>query len=388
MTTSITDIVDLTRILNEQPEWRDAVRSILLGQELMDLPRRLAEYTQNTDRRLDALEAGQARLEAALAEFMAATNRRLEALEAGQARLETALAEFMGATNLRLGNIETALAEFKEVTNRRLDTLEAGQVELKDGQARLETALAEFMESTNRRLDALEAGQAKLEAGQVRLEAGQAKLEAGQAKLEAGQAKLEAGQAQHSSDIAEIKAEQVSLRKSVNKLEKRVDQLTGTVGRLVGADLERKVHANIIGIASRVLGLNRGRILQSEIVARGPDLQDIIDDAEERGIITADQGGHLEQADIIISGRRKSDRQQCYVVVEVSAGIRNDDIIRARDRAQTLAAVSQMPVIPTVVGGSIAHQQRSLADREGVAVVISRSLNQEMDPDNDLLPDE
>ena len=331
MTTSITDIVDLTRILNEQPEWRDAVRSILLGQELMDLPRRLAEYTQNTDRRLDALEAGQARLEAALAEFMVATNRRLEALE-------------------------------------------AGQVELKAGQARLEAALAEFMAATNRRLEALEAGQAKLEAGQSR--------------LEAGQAKLEAGQAQHSSDIAEIKAEQVSLRKSVNKLEKRIGQLTGTVGRLVGADLERKVHANIIGIASRVLGLNRGRILQSNIVARGPDLQDIIDDAEERGIITADQGHHLEQADIIISGRRKSDRQQCYVVVEVSAGIRNDDIIRARDRAQTLAAVSQMPVIPTVVGGSIAHQQRSLADREDVAVVITRSLNQEMDSDNDLLPDE
>lgn len=44
MTTSITDIVDLTRILNEQPEWRDAVRSILLGQELMDLPRRLGEF--------------------------------------------------------------------------------------------------------------------------------------------------------------------------------------------------------------------------------------------------------------------------------------------------------------------------------------------------------
>lgn len=349
MTTSITDIVDLTRILNEQPEWRDAVRSILLGQELMDLPRQLAEYTQNTDRRLDALEAGQARLEATLAEFMEATNRRLDALEAGQARLEAALAEFMAATN------------------RRLEALEAGQVELKAGQARLETALAEFMESTNCRLDALEVGQAKLEAGQAR---------------------LEAGQAQHSADIAELKTEQVSLRKSVTKLEKRIDQLTGTVGRLVGADLERKVHANIIGIASRVLGLNRGRILQSEIVARGPDLQDIIDDAEEQGVITSDQGHHLEQADIIISGRRKSDRQQCYVVVEISAGIHNDDITRARDRAQTLAVVQQMPVIPAVVGGSIAHQQRSLADRAGVAVIIARSLNQETDPDYDLPPDE
>ena len=367
MTTTITDIADLARILNEQPEWRDAVRSILLSQALIDLPQQIAESTQAANRRLDALETGPSRLETALAEFMEATNRRLDALETGQIELQAGQVELQaGQTRL-----ETALAEFMAATNRRLDAVEAGQT-------RLETALAEFMESTNRRLDALEAGQVELQAGQTRLETALAEfMAATNRRLDA----LEAGQARHDADIAEVKAGIAELRTDLGRLEQRVNRLEGTVGRLVGAELERSVHANIISIASRQLGLNRARILQSKIVARGPDLQDIIDDAEEQGVITADQGRHLELSDIIISGRRKSDRQHCYVVAEVSAGIRDADITRARDRAQTLSAAQQLPVIPMVVGASISHQQRSLADSAGVSVVIALSLVQDTEDD-------
>ena len=374
MTTTITDIADLARILNEQPEWRDAVRSILLSQALIDLPQQIAESTQAANRRLDALETGPSRLETALAAFMEATNRRLDALEAGQVELQA------GQVELQAGQarLETALAAFMEATNRRLDALEvgqvelqAGQVELQAGQTRLETALAEFMEATNRRLDALEAGQTRLETALA------AFMESTNRRLDA----LEAGQARHDADIAEVKSGIAELRTDFGRLEQRVNRLEGTVGRLVGAELERSVHANIISIASRQLGLNRARILQSKIVARGPDLQDIIDDAEEQGVITADQGRHLELSDIIISGRRKSDRQHCYVVAEVSAGIRDADITRARDRAHTLAAAQQLPVIPMVVGASISHQQRSLADSAGVSVVIALSLVQDTEDD-------
>ena len=147
--------------------------------------------------------------------------------------------------------------------------------------------------------------------------------------------------------------------------------MQGTIGRLVGAELEREVHANIVSIASRELGLNRVRILQSKIVARGPELQDSIDDAEEQGIISATEGAHLELADIIIRGRRKTDRQECYVVIEVSTAINDRDITRARERSQTLAAIQDAPAIPAVVGGIIAAPQRARADREGVSVIIT-----------------
>ena len=162
--TTINDISDFARILREQPEWADTIRSILLSRELLELPQRLAEYIATTDRRLEALEAGQARLETALAEFMASTNRRLEALEAGQARLE------------------------------------AGQARLEAGQTQLE------------------AGQTQLEDRQAQLEDRQARLEAGQARLEAGHDELRAGQDELRIDVAEIRRDVAEIRESLRPL--------------------------------------------------------------------------------------------------------------------------------------------------------------------------
>ena len=46
--TSINDIADLARILKEQPEWADMIRSLLLSEELLNLPARFAEFVQLT----------------------------------------------------------------------------------------------------------------------------------------------------------------------------------------------------------------------------------------------------------------------------------------------------------------------------------------------------
>ncbi len=208
---------------------------------------------------------------------------------------------------------------------------------------------------------------AELKEGQARLEEGQAQLEEGQARLEEGQAQLEEGQAQ-------LREGQAQLREGQARLEDRVGRLEGKVGRLEGAELEREVHANIVNIASRQLGLNRVRILQSKIVVRSPDFQDAIDDAQEQNRITDDQGSHLEQADVILAARRKSSREAVHVVAEVSGVIGDRDITRARERADTLAVIKDTPVIPAVVGGNIAPLQRTMADRQGVSVIVTPRL--------------
>ena len=213
----------------------------------------------------------------------------------------------------------------------------------------------------------LKAGQARLEAGQARLESRQDDLEAGQARLEAGQADLKAGQAR-------LEAGQADLKVGYARLEERVDRLEGTVGRLVGADLEREVHANIVNIVGRQFGLNRVRILQSKIVTRSPEFQDAIDDAEEQNRITEEQGSRLERADIILTARRKDSREAVHVVAEISGLIGNRDITRARERADTLSAIKGTPVIPAVVGGNIAPPQRTAADRQGVSIIITPGL--------------
>ena len=68
--TSINDISDFARIIREQPEWADAIRSLLLGKELLELPERFAQFVQLTTenfelvhQRLDNLETRMDRLE-------------------------------------------------------------------------------------------------------------------------------------------------------------------------------------------------------------------------------------------------------------------------------------------------------------------------------------
>ena len=56
--TTINDINDLARILREQPEWVDTLRSLLLTQELLELPSRVAELVQAIEamnQRLDGM---------------------------------------------------------------------------------------------------------------------------------------------------------------------------------------------------------------------------------------------------------------------------------------------------------------------------------------------
>ena len=60
--TTINDIADLLRIIREQPEWADALRGALLGQELLELPQRFAEFVVIVDRRFAALESDVAEL--------------------------------------------------------------------------------------------------------------------------------------------------------------------------------------------------------------------------------------------------------------------------------------------------------------------------------------
>lgn len=68
--TTIRDISDLVRILQEKPEWADILRGALLSQELLDLPQTFAKFVETHREqmngifhKLDALEEGQARLE-------------------------------------------------------------------------------------------------------------------------------------------------------------------------------------------------------------------------------------------------------------------------------------------------------------------------------------
>ena len=233
--TTINDISDLVRILRENPDWAEAVRSVLLTQELLSLPERFNEFVELT-------------------------------------------------------------RENNELVNRRLERLEEGQLRLERDVAQLKT------------------------------------------------------------DVAGLKTDVAGLKTDV--------------GTLKGNDTERRARENILNIAKDELNLSRGSIL----LARGRDTAsqflDSIEEAEAQGLITEDQADHVLLADIIIRARRGEDRQYVHGVFEVSSTIRRNDIQRARDRADTVAAATKEETIAAVIGGTIQPPQRAQAQEMNVQVLI------------------
>ncbi len=174
--TTINDISDLVRILQEQPEWAETLRGILLSKELLRLPETVAALVETTN---------------ALTEAVARLEKRTERLEEGQARLEE------------------------------------GQARLEEGQTRLEKGQAQ-----------LEGGQAQLEGGQAQLEKGQAQLEEGQAQLEEGQARLEAGLASVRGTLGNLIGSEYE-RWAARLAPRRVrDQLEVTEGKVLQVSWE------------------------------------------------------------------------------------------------------------------------------------------------------
>ena len=54
--TTINSIEDLIRLLDENPEWLEAVRARILTRELLDMPQTLANFAQKTEDRFDAMD--------------------------------------------------------------------------------------------------------------------------------------------------------------------------------------------------------------------------------------------------------------------------------------------------------------------------------------------
>ena len=248
--TTINTSDDLIRALRQQPELLETVRTLIFNEELLSLPRQLAEYARITNERLDGLEARMDRLDARVDQFVAATQEQFR------------------------------------LVHERLDRLE--------------------------------------------------------------------------SDVAELKAD--------------VKRLDDNVGGLIGSDLERRTRESILNIAKDELNLTRGRILLGEAGGMDQQLREAIERAEEQGLITGEQVDNLHVADIIIRARRASDRKYIHAVVEVSRTIKDRDIDRAADRADTLAAVVGDEAIAVVVGRIVQPQQVETARRRNTTVLTPTSL--------------
>ena len=110
--TTINNIADLVQVLKDEPGWADTIRSILLSDELLNLPARLAEFSQlmqenarQTNERLERVETAQEETNQQVG-LLAGT---VEQLGTGMNRLEVTVEQLgtrMNRLEDRFGNFE------------------------------------------------------------------------------------------------------------------------------------------------------------------------------------------------------------------------------------------------------------------------------------------
>lgn len=160
------------------------------------------------------------------------------------------------------------------------------------------------------------------------------------------------------------------LEEGQQRLEREIQALKTNVGTLTGSDTERRARENILNIAKDELGLSRGSILLARGRNTDPEFLGSINNAEVLSLITEEQADHVLLADIIIRARRVEDRRYVHGVFEVSSTIRLNDIRRARDRADAVAAATGEEAIAAVIGGTIQPPQHKQAEEMNVQVLI------------------
>ena len=92
--TTVNNFVDIVRIIREQPEWADALRSALLSKDVLELPQRLAEFADTINKRFAALEADVDEVKVDVSD-----------LKAGQARLESDVDQLKSSLNRLEGQV-------------------------------------------------------------------------------------------------------------------------------------------------------------------------------------------------------------------------------------------------------------------------------------------
>ena len=91
--------------------------------------------------------------------------------------------------------------------------------------------------------------------------------------------------------------------------------------------------------------------------------------AQAEGKITTDQAFQLDRADYVVYGRQTADDAEVYFVAEVSWTLGRDDITRARERADIMAAASGVNTRAVAVAQEIPPPQVEPAAAAAVTLI-------------------
>ncbi len=346
-------IQDFLHLLETSPEFRALVRSLLLSEELLQLPDLVR-----------SLAATQERLAQQLESFQQAVERALAAVSAQQAETAAQIAALVD----RMEQVEQQQAATTEQIRQLTASMERVEAQIEALTARMERveaqieALTERMERVEAQIGALtermERVEAQIEALTARMERVEAQIEALTARMERVEAQIEALTEQMQQMAAQIAA----LTERMQDFERRLERVERDLGRLKGLVLPLVVERRFGGLFRKIL--RRPRVLPSEELTR------LVEDGADAGLLDEREAEQLLLVDLVLEGRDATDGgEPIYVVCEISWGVGISDILRARERAALLERVARRPVRPAVLGTWLTREgEEALADVTYVAV--------------------
>ncbi len=175
--------------------------------------------------------------------------------------------------------------------------------------------------------------------------------------------------------VEEIAGDLRTLTERVDQLTKRMEEVVVALTALTG-DM-RKLQVDVGGLKGMMLEMRYreraptylGRIVRRCHALTDEELETLLTAAVEQGKLTEEEADRVMLADVVVRGRGRQTQEPIYLVVEVSYGVGDGDVLRAVDRAGLLSRLGT-PALPVVGGQGVIPTAAALAQAQGVWQII------------------
>ena len=337
--TEINTFQDLLRALDENPEWREALREKILTEELLQLPAVVFKLSESFDQRLEDVSSQ-------ITGLSGSVDARFEEMAAQIAKLAESVDARFAQVDARFEEMAAQIAKLAESVDARFAQVDARFEEMAAQIAKLAESVDARFAQVDARFEEMAAQIAKLAES-----------------VDARFAQVDARFEEMAAQIAKL-AESTNVR--FGEVFARLDKIQDDIGHLKGDSLEIKLHRTIRTLLGQRLGLRRAQVMHSGLQETSSRLYEPVESSLEVGRITEEQEARINATDLIVYARKNEDHRQVWVAVEASNTVGEHDIERVRVTADALETVFGVEALAVVIGYSIGQQDRQRADEAGV----------------------
>ena len=166
------------------------------------------------------------------------------------------------------------------------------------------------------------------------------------------------------TDVAELKTDMTQVKADVAELKTDMTQVKADVADLKGHTVPIAAQ-RMTGVIAQAINVRRSRWLDTTQIV------DIADDAEEEGRadIPANELQSFRAVDLAMTAIDKTSGELCYVVIECSYTLTQDDVIRVKRNAEYMTRFTGIPAKAVAAGNSIPEAVSHFAQEQDVTCV-------------------